>query len=255
MCLILFAWKWHEQYPLVLAANRDEFVDRPSAPADFWPDAPDLLAGRDLKEGGTWLGLTRSGRLAAITNYRDPAAIKKEAPSRGSLVSDYLRGSEDGETSLRKLAPLASRYNGFSLLLGSASALFFFSNRGGRRRVDPGIHGMSNHLLDTAWPKVGRGKQQLERLLASDSEPSPEALLELLADRTRPADDLLPDTGVGLERERFLAPLFIEGLEYRTRSSTAVIIDRMRNCTFVERVFGAESQPWMTARFAFRINA
>ncbi len=253
MCLILFAWKMHDNYPLILAANRDEFYERPSAPAAFWADAPDLLAGRDLKAGGTWLGITRSGRLAAITNYRDPASLKTEAPSRGHLVSDYLRSRESPEEYLQRLAPRAGRYNGFSLLVGDRSELLFYSNRGEAIRPAPGIHGMSNHLLDTPWPKVNRGKQALEQLLAGDHNPSPEALLDLLASRSRPPDDRLPDTGVGLEWERVLSPLFIESPAYGTRCSTVLLIDRRGMVTFVERVFNGGSEPRVTSRFDFRI--
>lgn len=253
MCLILFAWKMHAAYPLILAANRDEFTERPSAPAAFWDNAPDLLAGRDLKAGGTWLGITRSGRLAAVTNYRDPASLKQEAPSRGQLVSDYLRGRESPEEYLQRLAPRAGRYNGFSLLVGDRSGLLFYSNRGEAVRPEPGIHGMSNRLLDTPWPKVENGKRALGRLLAEGHDPSPEALLDLLASRSRPPDDRLPDTGVGLEWERILSPLFIESPTYGTRCSTVLLIDRQGLVTFVERVFNGGSEPRATSRFDFRI--
>ena len=253
MCLILFAWKVHAAYPLVLAANRDEFTERPSAPAAFWDDAPDLLAGRDLRAGGTWLGITRGGRLAAITNYRDPASLKDGAPSRGQLVSDYLRSREGPEGYVQRLAPRAGLYNGFSLLAGDPAELIYYSNRGGAVRLTPGIHGMSNHLLDTPWPKVDQGKQALERLLAGDQNPSPEALFDLLASRSRPTDDLLPDTGVGLEWERVLSPLFVESPDYGTRCSTVLLIDRQGVATFVERVFNGGGEPRLTSRFDFRI--
>ena len=255
MCLILFAWKVRDAYPLILAANRDEFYERPAAPAAFWDDAPDILAGRDLKAGGTWLGITRSGRLAAITNYRDPVSLKKEAPSRGYLVSDYLRSQESPGGYLYRLASCSGRYNGFSLLVGDRSDLFFYSNRGGALNlVEPGIHGMSNHLLDAPWPKVNWGKQALEQLLAGDLDPSPEALLDLLASRSRPPDDRLPDTGVGLEWERILSPLFVESPTYGTRCSTVLLIDRQGVVTFVERVFNGGSEPRVTSRFDFRID-
>jgi uncharacterized protein with NRDE domain len=253
MCLILFAWKAHAAYPLILAANRDEFYERPSAPAAFWPDTPGLLAGRDLKAGGTWLGVTRSGRLAAITNYRDPASLKQGAPSRGELVSDYLLGQESPGEYLRRLAPRAGRYNGFSLLVGDRSELFYYSNRGEAVRPAPGIHGLSNHLLDTPWPKVERGKQALERLLVGEQNPSPEALIGILASRSKPPDNWLPDTGVGLEWERILSPLFIESPTYGTRCSTALLVDRQGAVTFVERVFDGGSESRWTSRFDFRI--
>lgn len=254
MCLILFAWKMHPNFPLVLAANRDEFYERPSAPADFWDDAPDLLAGRDLRDGGTWLGITRGGRVAALTNYRDPASLKIGAPSRGMLVSDYLRGRENPGAYLGRIAPEADRFNGFDLLVGDPDELFCFSNRGARERLQPGIYGLSNHLLDTPWPKVMRGKGALKALLQRENGVSPEALFALLADRTPSPDDRLPDTGVGLEWERLLSPLFIESPDYGTRSSTILLIDRNRSVTFIERVFNGAADPWMTARFAFRIE-
>jgi uncharacterized protein with NRDE domain len=253
MCLILFAWKVHPAYLLVLAANRDEYYARPSAPAAFWDDAPDLLAGRDLKAGGTWLGITRSGRLAALTNYRDPASLKQDAPSRGHLVSDYLRNQESSDAYLKRLAARADRYNGFSLLVGDCSALFVYSNRSEAIRLNPGIYGMSNHLLDTPWPKVSLGKQSMERILAGRQNPSPDALLDLLASRSRPPDDLLPDTGVGPEWERILSPLFIESPSYGTRCSTVLLIDRQGAVTFVEKVFNGGSESKIPSRFDFRI--
>ncbi len=252
MCLILFAWRAHEAFPFILAANRDEFYERPTAPADFWEESPDLLAGRDLKAGGTWLGVTRQGCVAAITNYRDPASLKPGAPSRGEMVSGFLRGREGPEAYLDGLAPVAGRYNGFSLLLGNLSELFVYSNRGARFAVEPGVHGMSNHLIDSPWPKVVRGKAALAGLLGEPGGPSPEALLDLLADRSRPPDRELPDTGVGLEWERILSPLFIESPSYGTRSSTVLIVGRSGQATFVERLFQGGA-PWMTARFNFRI--
>jgi uncharacterized protein with NRDE domain len=253
MCLILFAWKVHANFPLILAANRDEFYERPTAPASFWEDAPGLLAGRDLQAGGTWLGITRRGRVAALTNYRNPATLKDDAPSRGMLVSDFLRGRRTPEAYLRWLSPMAARYNGFGLLVGHSDELYYFSNRGMKAPLSPGIHGMSNHLLDTPWPKVERGKQALGSLLESEKAPSPEALLDLLADRSWPPDDRLPSTGVGLEWERVLSPLFIESPAYGTRSSTILIIDRKGRVTFVERLFNGRADPWMTSRFDFRM--
>ena len=197
MCLILFAWKIHEGFPLVLAANRDEFYERPTAPADFWDEAPHVLAGRDLKEGGTWLGITRKGRLAALTNYRDPTTLKKDAPTRGRLVSDYLLGDETPRAYLDRVASAAARYNGFSLIVGGPAELLYFSNRGEQIRLSPGTYGLSNRLLDTPWPKVERGKMALSGVLKRKGVPSEEALFALLADRSRPPDESLPETGVG----------------------------------------------------------
>lgn len=253
MCLILFAWKMHKNFPLILAANRDEFYERPTAPAAFWEDDPGLLAGRDLREGGTWLGITRKGRLAALTNYRDPSTLKDGAPSRGKLVSNFLRGRRAPAAYLHWLSTRAARYNGFGLLVGNLDELCYFSNRGTQVPLLPGIHGISNHLLDTPWPKVERGKQAFRDLLEREKKPSPEALLTLLSDRSRPPDHRLPATGVGMEWERVLSPLFIESPVYGTRSSTVLVIDRSGRVTFIERVFNGDPDPWMTSRFDFQI--
>ncbi len=252
MCLLLFAWMVRDDYPLVLAANRDEFYERPSAPVEFWEDAPEILAGRDLKEGGGWLGVTRAGRIAALTNYRDPASLKANAPSRGALVSGYLRGSEAPDRYLAGLAEAANRYNGFNLLAGDFSSLYYFSNRGAaRQKLEPGIHGMSNSLLDVPWPKVLQGKKKLEAIVAGKGRPTTERLFNILSDRAVPPDDQLPDTGVGLEWERVLSSLFIQSPTYGTRSSTVLLVDKNGKTTFAERVFDARGYPWMTTRFKF----
>ncbi len=227
MCLILFAYRSHPEYELLLAGNRDEYYDRPTAPMAFWEDAPELLAGRDLAAGGAWFGVTRNGRFAAITNYRDPSTLRPDAPSRGPLVSDYLRGRESAREYLQNLLPRAAVYNGFNLLLGDAEGLYYYSNRGGApRALEPGLYGLSNHLLSTPWPKVERGIKGLAGLLREATEPDAAALLRLLEDRRRAPDHLLPNTGVDLEWERLLSPLFIESPSYGTRSSMVLRIDR-----------------------------
>jgi uncharacterized protein with NRDE domain len=236
MCLILLALKAHPRYKLIFAANRDEYYDRPSEQARFLPDAPDMLAGRDGRGGGTWTGITSSGRIAALTNYRNPAANRPGAPSRGGLVPPYLLGRDAPGDFLGSVLRAGERYNGFNLLAGNLSEIYWASNRGGGvRRLEPGLHGLSNSLLDTPWPKVVRGKRMLASALSSPEGPSIEALLEILADRTVPPDEALPRTGVGLEWERVLSPVFIESPTYGTRSSTVIVVDRSDRVTFVER--------------------
>ena len=226
MCLILLAYRAHPDYELLVAANRDEFHDRPTAPLAFWEDSPHVLAGRDLKEGGTWMGITRAGRFAALTNYRDPRSVQPNAPSRGHLVSDYLQGDEPAHGYLDRLAPRAAVYNGFNLLLGDETGLYYYSNRVlGIQALPPGVYGLSNHLLDTPWPKLQRGQSALRRALDHGSELTPDALLRLLVDRTPAPDAELPDTGVPLEWERWLSPIFIEAPGYGTRSSTVLMAD------------------------------
>jgi uncharacterized protein with NRDE domain len=241
MCLIVLAYEMHPGYPLVLAANRDEFYHRPTAAASFWEDVPHLFAGRDLVHGGTWLGVTTRGRFAALTNYREPRAVKKHAPSRGELVRGFLKSEVGAEEYLERLRGEAAAYNGYNLLLGEPGALYWYSNKSGQtERLAPGIHGLSNHLLDTPWPKVVRGKGVLAEMVRGDNF-SREDLFTLLADRTPAPDEQLPDTGVGLEMERLLSSIFIAGERYGTRSSTILLIDSERRVTLVERSFNAGS--------------
>lgn len=251
MCLILFAYKVHPSYRLILAANRDEFYDRPSMPADFWKSHPHVLAGVDLKEKGTWLGVTKEGKFAAVTNYRDPASWKAEAPSRGKLVSRYLTGWADPEKYLKNIYKKADAYNGFNVLLGDANDLFVYSSRGNAQKLSSGIFGLSNHLLDTPWPKVKRGKKMLKAALEVKGEKLEEALFSMLADRHIPQDSRLPDTGVNLEWERILSPMFITSPVYGTRSSTILLIGNNRRIKLVEKVYNGKPQPWMTSRFSF----
>ncbi len=235
MCLIFLAWRRHPDYRLVVAANRDEFYGRPTAPAAYWPEAPDVLAGRDLEGGGTWLGVTRAGRFAALTNVRRGGSHTPDAPTRGRLVSDFLLSASSPGEYLQSLAEQASDYNGFNLLVGDGENLHWLSNRGGEpSTLAPGIYAVSNDLLDTPWPKVVRGKEGFQKLLqARDIDPS--AIFDLLMDRKIAADEALPDTGIGLSRERALSPIFIAAGDYGTRSSTVLLIDGTGDVSFHER--------------------
>jgi len=251
MCLILFACNVHPSYRLVLAANRDEFYDRPTKAADFWKKNPQVLAGVDLKEKGTWMGVTKRGKFAAITNYRDPASWKVQAPSRGQLVSRYLMGSASAEKYLNRIKVEAHQYNGFNLLLGDAENLLIYSNRGGAQKIPDGIHGLSNHLLDTPWPKVQRGVRLLEEALSRKGEDLESALFSLLTDRLVASDDQLPDTGIGREWERVLSPLFIVSPGYGTRSSTLLLIGKNGRIKLVEKIYHGSPESWLTSRFSF----
>ena len=263
MCLILFAHEMHPTCRLVLAANRDEIYSRPTRPMGFWKEAPWLLAGKDLQAGGTWLGLTRNGRFAAITNYRDPANQKAGAPSRGHLVSGFLMGNESAGTYLDNLSKKADRYNGFNLILGAGAGLYYFSNREGSvRQLSPGIYGLSNHLLNTPWPKVEKGMAGLKAALQTGKQVNEDKLFDLLHDQNRPPDGLLPNTGVGTPMERLLSPLFITSPDYGTRSSTLVMMERSGQVTARERTFDpaggnphSPSTPHQqhTRNFSFRI--
>jgi uncharacterized protein with NRDE domain len=255
MCLIFVAYKYQSPYDLVIAANRDEFYERPSAPAGFWKEASSVLGGKDLMAGGTWLGITRTGRFAAITNYRDPGSHKHQAPSRGHLVSGFLTGKEAPGEYVRNIASGADEYNGFSLFVGDRSSIYYLSNRGsGPQDLPPGLYGLSNHLLDTPWPKVERGKKALERLLAGTDHVREEALFDILADRNRPPDELLPHTGMSLEWERILASPFIVSPVYGTRSSTVILIGRDGKVAFFEKVFNSNPNPQEIRRFEFVLD-
>ena len=258
MCLILLAHRAHPKYPLIIAANRDEFYARPTAPAAFWDDAQHVLAGRDLSAGGTWLGITRTGRWAALTNYRDPPAPRPGRPSRGALVSNFLRGDAGPGEYLDGAAADADEYDGFNLLVGDLHGAHYFGNRmdGDRapRPLEPGFYGLSNHLLDTPWPKVARGTRVLRELIES-GPPTPEALLEILYDTEIAPAESLPETGVGAEWERALSASFIATPEYGTRASTALIVDDGLNATFVERSFAPGPVVDGEVRFGFPIAA
>ncbi|MBI5910491.1 MAG: NRDE family protein [Betaproteobacteria bacterium] len=250
MCLILIAHGAHSDFPLVIAANRDEYYQRPTARAAFWQDHPHILAGRDLECMGTWLGVTRAGRFAALTNFRDARERKTDAPSRGQLVSDFLASDREPREYLGDVAIEAPRYNGFNLLAGDIDRVFYFSSRTGSvQQMSPGIHGLSNHLLDTPWPKVERGKQRLQAALAGEFDA--EALLNLLHDGEPAPENELPDTGIGLELELVLSPALIVSPQYGTRSSTVVLFGVDGSVSFAERTIlpGGNIGPTVSLRF------
>jgi uncharacterized protein with NRDE domain len=256
MCLILLAVDARPSFKLVLAANRDEFYQRPSVPPAFWEEAPRLLAGRDLTGGGTWLGITRHGRIAAVTNYRDPSKEKSDGLSRGRLVRDFLLGKDSPSDYLDALNRDSVRYNGFNLFVGQKNRLLWTSNRNDQRvLLPPGIHGVSNSLLNTPWPKIVRGKEQFTRALQNSSGPPSEELFELLQDRHQPPDEKLPSTGVPLEWERVLSPIFIKSPDYGTRSSTLIFIDRKDHVTFLDRTFQSGSECYESREFEFDLEA
>jgi len=233
MCLILLVWRVHPDYPCVLAANRDEFHARPTASADWWPGSMGILAGRDLTAGGTWLGVTRSGRFAALTNFRNPRLQRADAPSRGNLVADMLasgRSVADGLEHLRRVGP---NYNGFNIVFSDGKGLGIFESALGEgRELGPGIYGLSNHLLDTPWPKVRNAKSRLASALADVRDET--VVLNMLRD-DRPAPDAdLPQTGIGLEWERLLSSAFVRADDYGTRCSTVFRVDNAGRALFDE---------------------
>ena len=249
MCLIVLAYRCHPEFPLIVAANRDEFFQRPTAAADFWPDHPDVLAGRDLEQSGTWMGVNRNGRFAALTNVRDPKSMQPLAKSRGLVVADFLAGNAAPQNFIDQLKHNRGQYNGFNLIVSDGSNLCYFNSVSAQSEaLLPGIYGLSNHLLNTAWPKVTRSKTALELALRENAQELETKLFAMLADRTIAADSALPDTGVGLDKERWLSPVFITAHEYGTRCSTVLMVGA-RKTLFVERSFDSTGDVTQTRRF------
>jgi uncharacterized protein with NRDE domain len=244
MCLIALALDAHPQYALVLAANRDEFHSRPTAPASWWDDAPQVFGGRDLQSHGSWLALARDGRWAAVTNVRRMIPPDPNAPSRGRLIAHYLRDAHAAEDYVGALRPEADRYAGFNLLLGDATGTWYLSNHDGHhhQRLSPGVHAVSNAALDTPWPKLVALRDTLRHWCA-DGRTDTDHLLAALRNDCVADDAELPDTGVGAEMERFLAPAFIRGDTYGTRASTVLAIDRDGRALFTEHRFGPNGAP------------
>jgi uncharacterized protein with NRDE domain len=237
MCLVLLAWRADRDYPCVLAANRDEFHARPTARAEWWRDRPQILAGRDLKSHGTWLGVTRSGRFAALTNYRDPNRRRAhgpgdEPPSRGGLVTTMLESGATVAEGLAHLRAVSSNYDDFNLIFSDGERLGICESvRGAGRELGPGIYGLSNHLLDTPWPKVQNAKSRLAALgNLTDTAP----LLALLRDDRPALDEQLPQTGISREWEPLLSSAFVRADDYGTRCSTIIRIGASGRAYFDE---------------------
>jgi uncharacterized protein with NRDE domain len=253
MCLILIAWQGHAKHRCVIAANRDELHSRPTAAAQWWPSQPPILAGRDLSAGGTWLGLARTGRFAALTNYRGTTERRADAPSRGALVTSILTSVDSVALTLEYLRSVSADYNGFNLLFSDGERLAVYeSMRGAGRELEPGIYGLSNDLLDTPWPKVQTAKSRLSQALSNLE--TTDAVLALLRDDSIAPDDQLPRTGVSLEWERLLSSAFVRAPDYGTRCSTVVRIDEMRRACFDEWTWDAAGAEIGTVSLRFDLE-
>lgn len=245
MCLIAFSWNAHPEHALVLVANRDEFHARPAAPLAWWKEAPDVLAGRDLQEGGAWLGVSRSGRVAAVTNVRGPDAAIRKPLSRGQLVADFLRGGDSAAVYADRLEHEAAGYGGFNLLLGDGTEMRYVTNRPRFLSEDiaPGVHALSNAQLDTPWPKARRARAVVENVVTRESpgESIDDAeLLAVMADSAQAPDEALPLTGVSLEMERLLSSAFIRTPSYGTRCTSLLRISRKGEISLLERRFAPD---------------
>lgn len=255
MCVLAFAWNFHPRWRLLLVGNRDELHARPSAPLARWHDAPGVIAGRDLEAGGTWIGVREPGRAAVVTNVRDPGT-PRDGMSRGLLVTDFLRGTESTARHADRLAADADRYRPFNLLLFDADDARFVSNAPAVRQcaIGAGVHGLSNGDMDAPWPKVGRAVAALRGWLAADTEDFA-ALLDTFADDAIAPDVALPDTGVGIELERQLSPVFVRGARYGTRATTAIAFDYRGAGRIVERRFGPGGVPQGETMLRFAADA
>jgi len=252
MCLILFALHQHEDYPLIVIANRDEYYARPTRAAHWWSDTPGIFAGRDLQAQGTWMGVNRNGRFAAVTNVREANGVQAVL-SRGKLTRDFLSSSEPAESFLTDLESTADDYAGFNLIVGDSSGLYFYSNRhAGIRCIPPGIYGVSNGLFDEAWPKLISGKQALAATLKSSLDNS--ALIQILTDSTTADDEHLPKTGVPLDIERMLSSRFIRSNEYGTRACSMVKFTNRGQIIFAEQNYDSNGIKGSLAVEEFQIK-
>ena len=254
MCLLTFAWKTHPEYKLIFASNRDEFYKRNTAPAQYWDNAPNVLAGKDLEAGGTWMGIHRNGRFTALTNYRDIENIKSQAPSRGMLTLDYLQGTNAPQTYLEGIFSNIDAYNGFNLLTGTPEELYYLSNYEHKiRKLEPGIYGLSNALLDSDWFKVNRLKTKFTDII-EQADFSTQTLLDTLQDTTKPQDNQVQQTGLPMDRERMLSSVFIESPNYGTCSSAIILMDYNNQVSFVERVYNTSNGSVKEQNISFEIG-
>jgi uncharacterized protein with NRDE domain len=243
MCLIILAYQTDPLLPLVVAANRDELFARPSAQASLWTDeesGKQILSGRDLQAGGTWLGITHSGRFAAVTNIRDPSLTERRPRSRGDLTRLFLVGDDSPEQYCARLAESYDQFAGYNLLVGDGDSLYYVNNQEAQAwRLEPGIFGLSNGLLNSSWPKIDRGREVLTSLMDAPQALHTDALIEMMGDRSQAADADLPDTGIGIEIERKLSSAFILNPQrgYGTLCSTALIFEKSGNKRFSEQNF------------------
>lgn len=253
MCLIFISYQKHPDYPLIIAANRDEYYARPTACASFWAQYPYVLAGMDMEHSGTWLGITRTGRLSCITNYRNPALNHESARSRGELTREFLTGKEPPTRYMQKVHSMRRQYNGFNLVAGDLANLYYCSSELDKiQAISPGNHGLSNGLLNSPWPKVVGGKQLFIECI--QKKPDIECLMAMLADQTKASLDELPNTGIGLEMEHTLSSRYISTPLYGTRSSTVITVDKNHKVYFLEKNFAIEGGQDITREFRFKLD-
>lgn len=264
MCILFIANKMRDDYPLIIAANRDEFYNRPTAPSSYWQSAPDVLAGRDLEAGGTWMGVTRNGKIAALTNVRDPNNINKNTVSRGELVANWLmqntdfqydRTENERDDYLSHIRRNRHQYNGYNLVYGDVNQLCVYNNvNDTTHAITKGVYGLSNADLVTPWPKVTQGVSALNKYVAQTNSVDENALFDILAQENKAEDNALPDTGIGYEWEKALSSIFIQTPQYGTRTSTLLLVDKHHCVHYKERRFSAKGIPEETLTFSFDLK-
>ncbi len=251
MCILFIAIKQHKDYPLIILANRDEFQQRPTTSARFWEEYSELLAGRDLQDGGTWLGLTKKGRISALTNYRDIPLYKEGRKSRGLLVRDYLTSNTTSAAYLDLLVETKDTYNPYNILIGNPNELYVYNNVSNEiSKLQEGFHGLSNAYLNSPWPKISRGIDGLKNYILN-SKLSKDDLFSIMKDETKAPDSMLPNTGVGLEKERFLSSIFIQDQIYGTRSTAIILYHRQNAVSFYERTYNPSGETNCEVEFSF----
>ena len=260
MCILFIANNMREDYPLIIAANRDEFYARPTAPCSFWKDHPHVLAGQDLEANGTWMGVTPNGNIAALTNVRDPHNINKNAVSRGELVANWLKQRPAEKENTEQLAYLAKlestrhQYNGYNLLFGNVNTLRIYNNvNNSTHTIDTGVYGLSNADIATPWPKVTQGVTALNDYVQQQSTINSDDLFDILRHDNKAEDGLLPDTGIGYEWEKALSSIFIQTEKYGTRTSTLLVVDKNNTLTYKERRFSENGENLETRTFSLSI--
>lgn len=253
MCIYFVAYRVVPEYPVIIAANRDELFSRPSKSVEWWPPEAKILAGRDMEQGGTWFGINKKGFWAGLTNFRDPQAFCKERLSRGEIVAEFLRQKAGEVDYLKTLDKKSEQYNSFNLLLGSVKSFYYYSNREKKiRSLKPGVYGLCNHLLDTPWPKIERGKRRFIEALTLKSRPHmSQAFSELLLDSVMPNDELLPNTGVSLEWERILSSIFVDSPDYGTRAMTLLWMSEKGEVWLEEKSRQGQQRSWKKVEYNF----
>ena len=253
MCLIVFSWQPGSQYPLILAANRDEFHQRPTLPVHHWQATPDILGGVDLQSGGSWLAINKTGRLAAVTNYRE-VPVPENKQSRGHLVKDFINGNISSRDYLAHISQKAGDYAGFNLLVWDGKNVCYFSNRTNTVKIlSPGVYGLSNRVLDTPWPKLVKARSRFYQHI-SQEPPAHNQLIEIMHDSEQALDHELPDTGIGLDNERRLSSCFIKGENYGTRNTSALIVDKQGSLRWVEQNYDPGGKPGKKQYFEVDFN-